>query len=132
MADNIYDNGTSTENLATNANSLIVGKGVRIKGDINNCELLKLEGTIEGTVEDVTNVTVEKDGVFDGTAVVGYASVSGSIKGNITVKDRLTITSTGNVEGKIIYGELEIGRGGTLNGKVKRTSIFKNGLKSDK
>ncbi len=131
MADNKKENVVPTEKLATNANALIVGKGVRIKGDINNCELLKLEGIIEGTVEDIANISIEKDGVFDGTAVVGYANVSGSLKGNITVKDRLTITSTGQVEGKIIYGSLEVGRGGTLNGKVKRTSIFSSGLKSN-
>jgi len=114
--------------ISTNANSLVVGKGVHIKGEIYNCQLLKLEGIIEGKVDDVANLSVERDGKFDGTAIVGYANVSGSVNGLLTIKDRLTITANGTVEGKITYGELEIGRGGTLNGKVKRNTVLSSGF----
>ncbi len=124
MSQSISDLTQGSEILSTNANSLVVGKGVHIKGEIHNCELLKLEGIIEGSVEDVSNLSVESGGVFDGSAIVGYAKVSGVLNGRITVKDRLTITSTGKVEGKINYGELEIGRGGTLNGRVKRNTVM--------
>ncbi|NQU28355.1 MAG: polymer-forming cytoskeletal protein, partial [Candidatus Marinimicrobia bacterium] len=72
--------------------------------------------------------SVERDGKFDGTAIVGYANVSGSVNGLLTIKDRLTITANGIVEGKITYGELEIGRGGTLNGKVKRNTVLSSAL----
>lgn len=124
MSQSMNDFAPNVEILSTNANSLIVGKGVHIKGEIHNCELLKLEGIIEGSVEDVSNLTVESGGTFDGAAIVGYAKVSGELNGRIVVKDRLTITTTGKVEGKISYGELEIGRGGTLNGRVKRSTIM--------
>jgi len=124
MSQSMNDLAPGSEILSTNANSLVVGKGVHIKGEIHNCELLKLEGIIEGSVEDVSNLSVESGGTFDGSAIVGYAKVSGVLSGRIVVKDRLTITTTGKVEGKISYGELEIGRGGTLNGRVKRSTIM--------
>lgn len=124
MSQSMNDFAPGSEILSTNANSLVVGKGVHIKGEIHNCELLKLEGIIEGSVEDVSNLSVESGGTFDGSAIVGYAKVSGILSGRIVVKDRLTITTTGKVEGKISYGELEIGRGGTLNGRVKRSTIM--------
>ena len=124
MSHSMNDFTPDSEILSTNANSLVVGKGVHIKGEIHNCELLKLEGIIEGSIEDVSNLSVESSGTFDGSAIVGYAKVSGVLNGRIVVKDRLTITTTGKVEGKIGYGELEIGRGGTLNGRVKRSTIM--------
>ncbi len=124
MSQSMNDFAPNAEILSTNANSLVVGKGVHIKGEIHNCELLKLEGIIEGSVEDVSNLSVESGGTFDGAAIVGYAKVSGELNGRIVVKDRLTITTTGKVEGKINYGELEIGRGGTLNGRVKRSTMM--------
>ena len=126
MSQSMNDFAPNVEILSTNANSLVVGKGVHIKGEIHNCELLKLEGIIEGSVEDVSNLSVETGGTFDGAAIVGYAKVSGELNGRIVVKDRLTITTTGKVEGKISYGELEIGRGGTLNGRVKRSTMMSN------
>ncbi len=106
----------------TSAETLIVGKGVIVVGEIKNCKFLKLDGLIEGNIDNIIQLNVEHDGKFVGTAVVNNANISGSVNGDLTVKETLTISSTGLVDGKIRYRELEIGRGGTLIGKIARIS----------
>ncbi|MFH1851180.1 MAG: polymer-forming cytoskeletal protein [Candidatus Neomarinimicrobiota bacterium] len=102
------------------AGTLNVGKGVVISGEIKNCNVLKLDGTIEGNIDSIENLMVQADGKFIGSATVGNAQISGMVTGDITVNQRLTIAPTGVVDGKIRYNELEIGRGGTLIGKISR------------
>ncbi len=104
----------------TSAETLVIGKGVTVVGEIKNCKFVKLDGLIEGNIENVIQLSIEHDGKFVGTAVVGNATISGSVNGDLTVKDTLTVSPTGLVDGKVRYRELEIGRGGTLVGKITR------------
>ena len=49
---------------------------------------------------------------------VEEAEISGTYEGELTVRNRLLIRSTGQVKGTVRYGELEIERGGKLSGSV--------------
>lgn len=97
--------------------TLIVGEGIQVKGEIQSCTRLIVEGKVEASLE-ARELTVREQGVYDGTAVVENATIGGSFTGDLTVTGLLTLEAGGRVNGKLRYGELRIEQGGRLSGDV--------------
>ena len=101
---------------------LIVGKDIALKGAIEKCESLIVEGTVEATLEGGNFLEVAETGFFKGKAVVKEVIISGLFEGDLFVSKQLTIKSTGRVEGNISYQAIEIELGGQINGNTKQNS----------
>ena len=97
---------------------LTVGNDILLKGEIATCDRLVIEGKVDATLKDVHTVELAQTGSFKGTAEVEDAEISGLFEGDLIVRNRLVIYSTGKVRGKITYGEIEIERGGELTGEI--------------
>ena len=54
----------------------------------------------------------------NGKAEVEEAEISGVYEGELTVRNRLLIRSTGQVKGTVRYGEIEVERGGRISGTI--------------
>ena len=98
---------------------LTVGNDILLKGEIATCDRLVIEGKVDATLNDVHTVEIAETGSFKGSAAIEDAEISGLFEGELVVKNRLVIYSTGKVRGKITYGEIEIERGGELTGEIK-------------
>ena len=105
---------------AIESKKLIVGKDIALKGAIEECGSLIVEGTVEATLEGSNFLEVSETGVFRGKAVVEEVIISGLFEGDLFASKRLTVKSTGRVEGNISYETIEIERGGQINGHVKQ------------
>jgi len=120
---------TSTPHTAGNTNEraagktasriLTVGNDILLRGEIATCDRLVIEGRVEAKLSEVHTVEISASGSFKGNAEVEDAEVSGIFEGDLVVKNRLVIYSTGEVRGNISYGEIEIERGGRLTGQIK-------------
>lgn len=97
---------------------LIVGREIALSGEINACDYLVIEGNVNATVRDGHKMEITDAGHFKGTADVVDAEISGKFEGNLAVSGRLRILSSGRVEGKIEYAELEIEAGGQIIGEI--------------
>jgi cytoskeletal protein CcmA (bactofilin family) len=97
---------------------LIVGKGIQLKGEITACDRLVVEGQVEVTMNATRALEIKPSGHFIGSCEVEEAEVSGIYEGDLTVRGRLSVHSTGRVKGKISYGELELARGGQIAGEL--------------
>ena len=99
---------------------LIVGEGLSLSGDITACDLLIVQGSVQVTLNDTRAIEIAETGRFtDGKASVEEATISGVYQGELTVRGRLLVRSTGRVDGSIRYGELEVERGGRLAGSIE-------------
>lgn len=98
---------------------LTVGSDILLKGEIATCDRLVIEGKVDATLNDVHTVEIAETGSFKGSAHIEDAEISGLFEGDLVVRGRLVIYSTGKVRGKITYGEIEIERGGELSGEIK-------------
>ena len=96
---------------------LIVGEDIQVKGEIQSCTTLIVEGRVEASLE-AAELTVRQGGVYEGTASVTTARIAGTFSGDLTVTGLLTIESGGRVGGTLRYGELRIEQGGRLSGDV--------------
>lgn len=97
---------------------LIVGRGIRLSGEIQACERLVVEGEVHADLTGALVLEIAENGLFKGRATVDYAEISGSFDGELTVRDRLMLRSTGQVEGDLRYAEMEIERGGRVRGTI--------------
>lgn len=100
------------------SNRLTVGADIRLKGEIEACDTLVVEGRIEAALESRL-LHIAEHGAFSGSAVVDVAGISGSSGGNLTVRDRLIVRTTGKVGGIVQYRRLEVRDGGELSGDVR-------------
>lgn len=101
------------------AKKLTVGRGIFLTGEIRSCDRLVVEGRVEAVLADSRSIEIAESGLFKGNVQIDSAEISGRFEGDITVKHRLTVHSTGRVIGTIRYGEIEIERGGILSGTVE-------------
>ena len=91
-----------------------------LKGaEILDCERLVIEGMIEGNLNSGRYLEIDSGGIFKGTAVVDNAEIAGTFDGDLTVHNRLAIHASGLVTGQLRYGQLEVERGGRMNGQVE-------------
>jgi cytoskeletal protein CcmA (bactofilin family) len=69
---------------------------------------------------------ISQTGNVKGTATVEIAEISGEFDGDLTVQGRLFVRTTGRVQGKIRYHELEVERGGVISGSLE---LLKEGVR---
>ncbi len=105
-------------NDANRGRKLLIGPGITLSGEIEACEHLVVEGTVEAALKGASVLEIAETGAFYGTVEIDEATVAGRFEGDLTVKGRLTIRSGGSITGAIAYKELAVEAGATLDGKV--------------
>lgn len=101
---------------------LTVGREISLSGEISSCEMLVVEGAVKATLDGCKTLEIARSGKFDGTAHVTVADIAGTFDGTLMVSQRLILRSTGRIIGTIRYGEMEIERGGRLEGTAETIS----------
>ena len=108
----------ATAPVKEGGSKLTVGPNIKLKGvEITDCDTLVVEGTVEATM-DSRVIQISEQGAFKGSADIDIAEIRGMFDGNLTVRDKLVIHSTGKVTGKIRYGKIVIEEGGQLSGEI--------------
>ena len=98
--------------------TLTVGPNIKLKGvEITDCDTLVVQGFVEATM-DSRVMQIAEQGAFKGSAEIDLAEIRGEFNGNLTVRKKLVIYSTGKVTGTIRYGKLVIEEGGQLAGEI--------------
>ncbi len=110
----------ASDDFVSESKLLTVGKDMGLKGaEISDCDRLVIEGMIEGNLTSGRYLEIDFGGAFKGTAVVDNAEIAGTFEGELRVHNRLAIHASGLVIGRIYYGQLEVERGGRLNGHAE-------------
>jgi cytoskeletal protein CcmA (bactofilin family) len=96
----------------------VIGEDTFLKGDVRNGGRIEVYGYIEGGVAG-DQLVVRPGGRCFGTVKVGHADIHGTLQGEISVKQLITIRSTGSVAGNVQYGRLAMEMGGNLTAEVR-------------
>jgi cytoskeletal protein CcmA (bactofilin family) len=97
----------------------IIGTGMRVVGDITADGVVKIEGTVVGTVRAGRQVLVGKGGEVEGDVISREAIIGGEVRGSIRADERIEIQSTSVVHGDIAAKRLLVQEGGEINGVVR-------------
>jgi cytoskeletal protein CcmA (bactofilin family) len=99
--------------------TLVVGRGISVQGTVQDAERLVVEGTVEATMIQATELSVAPGGMFKGEVEVEDAEIAGTIDGKLTVRGSLTVRGTGKVLGTARCRRLQVEDGGQITGQIE-------------
>ncbi len=105
-------------------NAVYIGAGATLKGEISVPDTIVVDGEIEGQVT-ARIVVVGHTGVIRGNITASEADVSGWISDHIDIKQLLVVRSTGRVEGKVTYGDIELEKGAVVTGDLAAAEDYR-------
>lgn len=99
--------------------SLLVGEGVFMKGSMRVPGTASVDGKLEGELTADT-VIVQNNGSMDGRTTANHVRVAGQLNNTTIANKTLVIESSGRISGSITYEDLEIKKGGQLQGSITK------------
>jgi cytoskeletal protein CcmA (bactofilin family) len=110
-----------------NANSINqIGSGTTIKGDITSNEAIRIDGTLEGSLNTKGKLVLGATGIIEGEVICQNADVWGTIKGQVAVGELLSLKSTAKINGDINTNKLAVEPGATFTGACSMGGIIKD------
>lgn len=99
--------------------TLVVGRGISVHGTVTDCERLVVQGTVEASMIQATEIEVAIGGMFKGGVEVEDAVIAGTIDGTVTARGGLLVKSTGKVVGTAHCRRLQVEDGGQITGQIQ-------------
>ncbi len=96
----------------------IIGPGMKVVGDCHTDGTVRVEGTVEGSVQAGKAVVIGKNGVIKGDVVTQDAVISGRVVGKVIAHSRLELQATCRIEGEVHTRRMQLEEGAVLNGTV--------------
>ena len=108
----------STANDPAAGRKLYIGQGITLSGEIESCDHLVVEGTVEAALKGASVLEIAEAGAYFVTVDIDEATIAGRFEGDLTVRGRLTVKASGSITGSITYKELAIEAGSNIDGKL--------------
>ena len=109
----------------------LIGKGVRVQGDIEFLGGMHLDGAIAGNVRSDSapdsTLSVSESGSIEGSVDVPNVILQGQVRGDIRGAERVVLGATARVEGDVYYGVIEMTLGAQIMGKLVRLAPAASG-----
>jgi len=93
-----------------------IAKGTQIKGDIKTEGVLRIDGTLIGSIDSTGKLVVGPTGKIDGSIRCDSANISGEVTATIVVKELLTLQASAKLIGDVTTGKLAIEPGAVFSG----------------
>jgi len=99
--------------------------GTEITGDIKSNGDLRIDGKLNGSVTMEGKLVIGEKGEVDGDINCTNATVSGTLKGRLNVKELMTMLKTARVEGDLITGKLSVEPGAEFTGTCSMGAVVR-------
>ena len=111
--------------ITEHAGNIVIGADVSIKGVLVVPNRAVVNGSIDGEIT-ARELVVGQTGRIVGHAKTERADIHGEVNQTLVVSQSLVLRSTGKVVGMIHYAELEIEKGGLVEGKMTQQGNMGN------
>ncbi|MDA1088826.1 MAG: polymer-forming cytoskeletal protein [Proteobacteria bacterium] len=112
---------------AQDSKQLVIGRDIRLSGEITSCNRLLVEGRADVTLQGAHTINVAASGFFKGFADVQVADISGHFEGELVAHDQLIIRAGGHINGSVRYGRIVIEAGGKVSGDMQALETVATG-----
>jgi cytoskeletal protein CcmA (bactofilin family) len=102
-----------------------IGEGVEMQGEIRFKDTLRVDGKLRATITSDGELVIGPTGEVEGEITVTAATVSGRLRGNLRIKERLEVHGGGRVEGEVLLGRpgLVVHDGGVVEATVRMGTL---------
>ena len=107
----------------------LIGAGTSIKGDVKSNGDIRIDGSLQGSVNVKGKLVVGATGSIEGDIVCQNADFSGIIKANITVTELLSLKATAKLNGDVVTGKLSIEPGALFSCMCKMSNASQPDIK---
>lgn len=98
----------------------VIGRSIRIKGDLCGDEDLRIEGDVSGTVElKNSNLTIGKEGKVRADVYAKSIAVDGTTEGDLYATERVVVHINAQVRGNITAPKVGIEEGARFKGSIE-------------
>jgi cytoskeletal protein CcmA (bactofilin family) len=115
----IFSQNSGEERRRGEAGLSIVGTGMTITGDVESDGVIKIEGTIKGSVRASQQILLAPGGLVEGDLETKEAVIGGEVRGTVRAEDRVEIQASSVIQGDIITARIAILEGGQVNGEIR-------------
>ena len=116
----IKNNNIMAKTMETETSPInIITDGTRIKGDIIASGDFRLDGILEGNIQLNGKLVIGDSGVVNGNVLCQNANIIGTVNGNLSVKELLSLHTSARVRGDILINKLSIEPGAVFSGKCR-------------
>ena len=100
----------------------MIGRGIRITGDVSASAHLKIEGEVEGRgVKSSQDVEVAESGRVVASIEAKVVRVAGEVSGDIIGAEKVVILKSGRVQGNIVAPRVQLEDGALFRGSIDMT-----------
>ena len=93
-----------------------ISVGTAIKGEISSDNDIRVDGKVDGKIYSKGKIVVGPQAVILGGLACTNVDFLGTMKGEVYVKDLLTLKSNAVVEGNVNVNKLQVEMGASING----------------
>ena len=113
------------ENKGEVADDTIIGRSIKIEGDLSSAGNIIIEGEVKGSVKTGKHLKVGDQAMVQANVDADNAVVSGVVEGNVTVNGVLEMAESAKIFGDISARTLSIASGAVFNGNCKMEEVQK-------
>ncbi len=100
----------------------LVGQNTKVQGDIQFSGGFHVDGMIQGNIEAESDsqsvLSISEDGMVEGSVAVPHVILNGTVKGDVSAKERVELGANARVIGNVYYNLIEMAIGAEVNGKL--------------
>ena len=97
----------------------IIAIGMKVTGDLSTPGIIKIEGTVEGSIRGARQLLLGRQGIINGDIRAGEVVLGGTVNGTVYADERVEIEGTASVLGDIHTRTIVVHEGGRINGAVR-------------
>lgn len=99
----------------------VLGPTLTFKGELKADEDLLIQGTIEGTIEHTSNLTIGEQGKVTANITAEFIAVEGQVTGDLRSTKSVSIKETADIKGNIYSPTVSLHEGSNFNGRIDMT-----------
>lgn len=96
----------------------VLGPTLSFKGELKAEEELLIQGTVEGSIEHTSNLTIGTEGKVRANVKAEFIAVEGQVKGDLRGTKSVVVKDSADVSGNIFSPTVSLYEGATFNGKI--------------
>lgn len=105
-----------------NRSNAMIGPSIVISGTVSGDEDLLVQGRVEGTIELIEHqVAVGESGQVHADVTARVVKIEGAVSGDVTGKEQVIVTRSGNVRGNISAPRVTLEDGAMFTGSIDMT-----------
>ncbi len=106
------------QEISVNESKSLIGRSMKLKGNISSDEEIQIEGIVEGTIKMKHNVIIGRSGKVKADITAREIIIKGEVNGNVHGQVKVEIVPGGVLNGDIISEKVVLAEGAKFKGNI--------------